>query len=180
MPRVSSVEVIRGVVIFSSAGASARIGINQAPPVWLKAGDVVEVKVPSIGILPTRWSPNSHFCTWPTDGRHAVKEITDATVVKGLQWNLFLVLSQISLRSVAGLNMATCFFTRLFQRAQSHFDLMQFCDVCNHTGVLVPRRPDELGGAQAQKAVWSAETAPIEKRTIGQNSRSGPALANSF
>jgi 2-keto-4-pentenoate hydratase/2-oxohepta-3-ene-1,7-dioic acid hydratase in catechol pathway len=47
VPRVSSVEVIRGVVIFSSA----RIGINQAPPVWLKAGDVVEVKVPSIGIL---------------------------------------------------------------------------------------------------------------------------------
>jgi 2-keto-4-pentenoate hydratase/2-oxohepta-3-ene-1,7-dioic acid hydratase in catechol pathway len=34
-----------------ASGTPAGTGINQVPPIWLKAGDVVEVKVPGVGIL---------------------------------------------------------------------------------------------------------------------------------
>jgi hypothetical protein len=33
----------------------------------------------------------------------------------------------------------------LFRAAQRHFELMHECDVCLHTGVLIPRRPRPQG-----------------------------------
>jgi hypothetical protein len=39
----------------------------------------------------------------------------------------------------------------LFEVAQSHFDLMHRCDVCSHTGVLIPLRPDHGTTAQAPR-----------------------------
>jgi hypothetical protein len=45
------------------------------------------------------------------------------------------------------------FIIRIFDIAQSYFDLMQRCDVCTHTGVLIPRRPDDDGVAPAPKSL---------------------------
>jgi hypothetical protein len=44
------------------------------------------------------------------------------------------------------------FIIRIFDIARSYFDLMQSCDVCTHTGVLIPRPPEHGGAAHAPKS----------------------------
>jgi hypothetical protein len=60
------------------------------------------------------------------------------------------------------------FIIRIFDIAQSYFDLMQRCDVCTHTGVLIPRPPDEGGTAPVRKSFSPIRTsvAELEQRML--------------
>ncbi len=60
------------------------------------------------------------------------------------------------------------FIIRIFDIAQSYFDLMQRCDVCDHTGVLIPRPPDDGGAAHARKSFSPIRTnvAKLEQRVL--------------